>query len=200
MSLVDLQPRVGSLADWDRRWAHDDRYHELAEGTLVLTPSERIPNLRAARKFAERVSSEFLDDSVEVLPQIDVLIHGDPAPTVRRPDLAIVQLAADDDRYRVDPSEVLVAVEVLSDSTAAVDQQTKRIEYASVGIPVYVIVDVRTSSDPRLIVHTDPQRGDYRHTVAGKEVVVPVGGAGVNIHVADLTLPRSATTAAARNP
>jgi Uma2 family endonuclease len=189
VATVGLQPCVSSLDDWDRRWAHDDRYHELAKGALVLTPSERIPNLRAARKLAELLSRALPDDSVEVLPQIDVLIHGDPAPTVRRPDLAIVRLAADDDRYRVDPSEVLAAVEVLSDSTAAVDQETKRIEYASVGIPVYVIVDVRAPSDAQITVHTDPQRADYRSIVVGMEAVVPVG-AGVRIHVDDLTRQR----------
>ena len=93
---------------------------------------------------------------------------------------------------------MLAVVEVLSSSTARIDQTEKVSEYAQVGIPAYVLVDVRNPRAAVLTLYSAPVAGAYRNRVDGQEVIVPIG-AGVLIRVEDLMLS-SGSQAATSSP
>jgi len=75
-----------------------------------------------------------------------------------QPDIVIWQIR--EDKYFNDlptPEEILVVIEV-SDTTYAFDHDTKLPIYASVGIPVYWIINLPAN---RIEVFTDPKKGQY---------------------------------------
>jgi Uma2 family endonuclease len=62
----------------------------------------------------------------------------------RQPDLTLWPVGHEHRKVHndyVDPSAMLAAVEIVSRSSRSIDKREKRDEYASVGIPVYLIVD-----------------------------------------------------------
>ncbi|MEV4613443.1 Uma2 family endonuclease [Kitasatospora sp. NPDC049258] len=65
-----------------------------------------------------------------------------------------------------EPDGVLMVLEVTS-SRPGKDREAKRLGYAAAGIPLYLLVDRQAN---RLVLHSDPARGDYATTTA-----VPVG-------------------------
>ena len=67
---------------------------------------------------------------------------GEP-PTVRIPDIIITREArVAANPSRLEATDVLVAVEILSPGTGTTDRVTKRHEYANAGIPRYWLVDL----------------------------------------------------------
>ena len=105
----------------------------------------------------------------------------DPPPTVRVPDVVVTtdRAVAAQTRRAIRATDVLLAVEVLSDGTRRVDRVLKFSEYADAGIPQYWIVDLGTRTT--LLAYTLVD-GDYElsgeHTgrvelqVAGHPVTV----------------------------
>jgi Uma2 family endonuclease len=77
----------------------------------------------------------------------------------------------------VDPAEVLLAVEVVSPGSVSTDRILTVKEYASVGIPAYLIID---GSRHELIAHALTGGGTYAAT-AGAPATFTVAGHRVQL-------------------
>lgn len=134
----------------------DGNRYEIVDGELLVSPSPELHHQDAVLALAARLlayvrSTGFghvsispadieLDEKTLVQPDIFVWEY----PEGRRPD-----------RWR-EIDTILLAIEVLSPSTARQDRQVKRVRYQRQGIPEYWIVDL----DSRLFERWRP--GDER--------------------------------------
>jgi Uma2 family endonuclease len=101
------------------------------------------------------------------------------SPKLRRnPDVVVVRTEGYDRRRpQLRPSQVLVAVEIVSNGTESTDRILKPIEYAQAGIEHFWRVEL----DPGIVVHTYRLTGapSYEHTGAfGKGEVIAAPGLG----------------------
>ena len=181
----DTGPFV-SLAEWDRDWSRRDEDYELVDGHPLVTPSEAYPHVEAASLLTVQLIP-ILTPGLIVLPHFDVRIGGsDLRPTIRCPDLVVARrvLRATDRRF--DASHVLLVAEVLSSSTERTDVRDKRAEYATAGIPHYLLVDVR--NQPTVQHLADPHDGDYRSEASGPSVTLRLDRHDITIRAEDLVL------------
>jgi Uma2 family endonuclease len=127
-------------ADMVRALPDDGQRHELVHGELLVTPAPRALHQEVVRRL-ERA----LEDYTERVG-IGHVFHS-PADiswtddTLVQPDVFVVPL---EDARTLDwarMTTLLLAVEVLSPSTARADRFTKRRLYQEVGVPTYWIVD-----------------------------------------------------------
>lgn len=178
-------PAVVTLQEWDRGpWPEDVR--ELVDGTPTMTPSEAFDNHHAAWQLANALNAALgpawlpgLHFDVELQP-------GRRGPTVRCPDLVLVEAGFDGRRSRALPAEVALVVEFVSPESTERDWVTKRAEYAAAGIPRYLVVDL---SGPvrRMALFDRIESGAYADpTHPADQVTVTIDGAAVTIRLADL--------------
>lgn len=165
----------------------DGLRHELLDGVHVVTPAPELPHQAlVARLLVE------LHRSLEGRPDFDVLMS--PADivlgpkTLVQPDLFVVRKA---------PGQVLrswkeagvpvVAIEVLSPSTAPRDRGAKRRIYQRAGVAEYWIVDL----DARLVERWRPE--DTRPEIVAQELVwvPPTPGAAGTGGAITIHLPRT---------
>lgn len=132
--------RLLELADWDA--LPDDELHhvELVEGVLRVSPRPQFRHQDVLGRIY-RVLSARLPPRWTALIEVEIVVEGDPFPTVRVPDVVVVPAGIVDRRARCEASDVLLAVEVLSPGTRRTDRIMKADEYASAGIGHYVLVD-----------------------------------------------------------
>ncbi len=125
----------------------DGLRHELLDGKHVVTPAPSVDHQRVVGRLLMILTTSIgSDHCIEVLSS-PADVHLTPR-TLVQPDVFIVR--RDDERLAREWREVgvpLVAVEVLSRSTAARDRGTKRRLYLEAGVEEYWIVDL----DARLI-------------------------------------------------
>jgi len=156
--------RVRALPD-------DGNRYEVIDGELFVTPAPSWEHQRAALAMAQRIRSYLVDQ-----PLGDVYIA--PADVEFRydrmvePDLFVVPLV-EGRRPRTweDVRRLLLAVEILSPSTARADRLAKRTLYQREQVPEYWIIDVAArlierwgpdDSRPEIVVgrlhwHPEPQ-------------------------------------------
>ncbi len=120
----------------------DGKRHELLDGVHVVTPTPRLQHQRAAREV-----SKLLENQCEEDPDLEVFgVPGDIQlndHTVAEPD-AFVLRRNPDKPYQswADAPIPLLAVEILSPSTASRDRGIKRRLYLEAGVEEYWIVDI----------------------------------------------------------
>ncbi len=154
---------------------------EIGEGvvTMMMSPVNRheLITLRLRRQ---------IDAQMPALAGLaGYVAHSGPeveAPAIgrmRRPDLLVLpELALDRPGY-VDPSDVLLIAEVVSDSNPANDYVEKTRDYPAMNIPVYLIIDPRKRTlavltDPGTAPGSDGPRYRARHDYAFGDLV-PAG-------------------------
>lgn len=148
---AEMQPEVPDMSaelTWDARdssmgitieeyEAMDEdtcRDIEIVDGRVVRMPSPTLEhqtikhNLRAVLKVAAPKEYKVTDD-------FDVKLRDIPA-RIRKPDVA-VYLRERTAKGMLHPSEVLLAVEIMSPGTISTDRYTKPGEYAEANIPFY---------------------------------------------------------------
>lgn len=114
----------------------DGRRYELVDGSLIVTPAPSRRHQRVVVRLAVLLDAA-CPDSLEVLvAPFDVALDDH---TVLQPDLLVARRADFNDRDL--PRAPLLAVEVLSPSTRAVDLTLKRSRYEAAGCPSYWVVD-----------------------------------------------------------
>ncbi len=178
--LVTLDHLV-TLEEWENDWSQREENYEFVDGQPLMVPGEHPYNLSAATRLAITLW-RVLGDDWDYLPSPGLLIRQVPL-TVRHPDLALVPPGAELDRNPLNPAAVVLVVENLSPSTRAEDLGRKRHEYASAGIPNYLIVDHHAS--PWLTLLTDPADGDYRATASGHQVTLRLADREILLRAAD---------------
>ena len=138
--------RVRALPD-------DGNRYEVVAGQLLVTPAPRFDHQEAVNELW-RLLREYLDGTGighAVTSPADVEL--DPE-TLVQPDVFVVPLV-DGKRPRnwSDITGLILAVEILSPSTARADRTVKRQLFQRVGVPEYWIVDV----DARLVERWRPE-------------------------------------------
>lgn len=92
--------------------------------------------------------------TLAVLQEVEITVEARFPPTVRDPDLVVVNRGVvDRNPVRVDPSDVALVVEIVSPGSRRTDQVMKAYEYAKAGIGHYWIVDLDADSDERFLAH-----------------------------------------------
>lgn len=123
----------------------DDRYrYEVIDGELFVTPAPPAQHQRAVRELFLPLATYLRDDLTrgEVLfSPADISFHDD---MLVQPDLFIVPARPDGRRVMTwrEIHGLVLAVEVLSSSTARADRQVKRLLYQREGVGEYWIVDL----------------------------------------------------------
>ena len=163
---------------WVSEWTTRAETYELVDGIPLMTPPEHPRNVDAGSRLLIQLS-QTLGSGWSYLPGVGVRISGDPRPTYRIPDFALISPGAHLD-LPLDPAPIALVVEALSPSTRDEDLGRKRRDYASVGIPHYLIID--RDRTPRLTLLTDPADGDYRTERSAETVTLHIAGHDIEIN------------------
>lgn len=141
-----------TVATW-QSLPDDGHRYEIVDGELFVTPAPSWRHQRAARelllRLAPYVRAYALGD-LQIAPS-DVVFD---ERTVIEPDVYLVPLAGDGRLPRAwkDVGRMLLAVEILSPSTARADRDVKRRLYQRQRVPEFWIVDL----DARLVERWRP--------------------------------------------
>ena len=153
-------------APWTREQVlalpEDGNRYELIDGALLVTPSPRVPHQSVAMALCGKL-----------IPHVDAhrlgRVLSSPADLFGRlgqlaqPDIFVLPTRAMSERWAELPDPIL-AIEVLSPSTARYDRVTKRRFYQRAGVPEYWIVDL----DARTVERWRP--GDERPEILESEL------------------------------
>lgn len=142
MSVLPWPDHLVTLEEW-KALPEDNRFRvELVEGVLLVSPRPLFLHQRAVTRLCYWLDEQ-LPDQLSALSEIEMVVTGSPLATVRIPDVVVLDAElADTNPARCKPSDVSLAVEVLSDGTARTDKIMKFAEYADAGIVNYWIVDL----------------------------------------------------------
>lgn len=139
-----------------RALPNDGKRYETIDGELFVTPAPSFDHQDAVLRFLRPIL-EYLERTGAGYPAFSPADIEFDEETLVQPDLFVVPLV-DGRRPRrwSDIERLLLAVEVLSPSTARADRTVKRRLFQRVGVPEYWIVDV----EARLVERWRP--GDAR--------------------------------------
>ena len=139
-------------AEMVRNLPDDGNRYEVVDGELFVTPAPRLLHQRAILKLVELLNPFVRHNKIGELLFSPADIEFDPK-TLVQPDLFIAPLV-EGRRPRNWPEihDLLLAVEVLSPSSARADRQVKRRKYQRQGVPEYWTVDL----DARLVERWHP--------------------------------------------
>jgi Uma2 family endonuclease len=159
----------------------DGLRHELLDGVHVVTPAPARVHQRVLRRLDHALQRDIGDDaSVEILySPADIRLS---ANTLVQPDLFVVPKPVDPSKDTWEDTPVpLLAVEILSPSTASRDRGVKRRLYLQGGVEEYWIVDI----DGRVIERWHV--GDERPEIADRSLEWSLSaGVGGVVEVASL--------------
>jgi Uma2 family endonuclease len=151
-------------ADMARALPDDGQRYEVLDGALCVTPA---PSLRhqwvVGRLF--RILSDYADANRAGLVMLSPADIEFSARRLVQPDLFVVPWAERVPTSWREITQLTLAIEVLSPSTARADRHVKRRLYQSQGVPEYWIVD----PDARLMERWRPE--DTRPEVLDERVV-----------------------------
>lgn len=147
---------LDDLAAMNAADPHGHRYETSPEGVLSVTPPPDSEHATiASQVFAWLVLAGWPAD--QVLQVAGIRLPGSGGTGGRIPDLSVwakppprgVWLAVDG---------LILVVEIVSPGSEAIDQVTKRHEYAAAGIPQYWVID-RDSAQTVTLYHLGPDEG-----------------------------------------
>ena len=123
-----------------RALPEDGNRYELIGGELVVTPAPGRPHQAAAKALFLRLEAylQAADAGTAWWSPAD-LSFGEE---ILQPDLFVLRPGAGTPATWPGLSELLLAVEILSPSTARYDRYFKRLRYQRAGVPEYWIVDI----------------------------------------------------------
>lgn len=151
--LAQLPRDLVTLEEWDALELDEARRWELVEGGIVMTPRPR-PLHQTVSKNLTRLLDQRRPDSLAVLQEVEITVEARFPPTVRDPDLIVVNRSVlHRNPVRVDPSDVVLVVEVVSPGSHRTDWVMKAYEYEKAGIEHYWIVDLDADPDERFVAH-----------------------------------------------
>ncbi len=151
--LAELPRDLVTLEQWDALDLDEARRWELVEGGIVMTPRPR-PLHQIVSKNLTRLLDEGRPDSLVVLQEVEITVEARFPPTVRDPDLVVVNRSVvDRNPMRVDAADVALVIEIVSPGSRRTDRVMKLYEYAKAGIERYWIVDLDADADERFLAH-----------------------------------------------
>ena len=141
-------------AEMVRELPDDRNRYEVIDGELLVTPAPSWPHQWAVGGLFLRLSAYLRGQrwAVVSMSPADISFHED---MLVQPDLFVVPIGPDRwlPRHWSDVRALLLAVEVLSPSTARADRQSKRRLYQHEGVGEYWIVDL----DARVVERWRPE-------------------------------------------
>ena len=137
MGTVTTLPRSRPLTRADLDAMPDDGHrYELIDGALIVTPAPSVGHQFSVGRLHLLLAAACPADMVVLFAPLDVALAAD---TVMQPDLLVAHRTAFTPRDL--PSAPLLAVEVLSPSTARIDLTLKRSRLEAAGCPSYWTFD-----------------------------------------------------------
>jgi len=120
----------------------DDGYrYEVIDGNLMVSPPPSAWHQHITY-LLNRLLDDAAPDDLSVVPAAGVLLETSDPTRYLIPDLLVVRARAlTPVTKNLSPSDVLLAVEVVSPSSGTHDRVTKRDVYARLGIPHYWLVE-----------------------------------------------------------
>lgn len=150
MGMAASRPRW--TVEMVRALPDDGNRYEIVDGELLVTPAPSLRHQDAVLELAVRLREYVREQCIGHLIIAPADVEYD-AHTMVEPDVFVVPLVRGrKPRTWQESGMLLLAVEVLSPSTARADRQIKRRVYQRHGVPEYWIVDV----DARLIERWRP--------------------------------------------
>ena len=142
-----------TLEQWDALDLDEARRWELVEGGIVMTPRPR-PLHQVMSKNLTRLLDSRRPDSLVVLQEVEITVDARFPPTVRDPDLVVVtRIVVERNPVRIDASDVVLVIEIVSAGSRRTDRVMKPYEYAKAGIEHYWIVDLDADPDERFLAY-----------------------------------------------
>ncbi len=173
MSSLALWPdHLVTLDEWSALPEDTTRRFELVEGTLQVSPRPNVAHQRALSELNYQLRGQ-LPGHLRALPEVEVVLFATHPPTVRVPDLIVVDSAARMDAARCDAADVKLACEIVSPGSVRTDRITKLAEYSDAGIEHYWLVDLTTVTSSMEIYRRQPQ-GGYERTTTHRESLLTV--------------------------
>jgi len=134
--LLDTGPGGWTLADLDRLPDNGTR-QEIIDGSLLVSPAPSVGHQGIAARLV-RALNEAAPAEIEAVEAVGVDLRSPPQARVPIPDVVVTTL----DVIRRDlavlrPRDVLLAVEIVSPSSRAMDRLVKPAMYAEAGIATY---------------------------------------------------------------
>ena len=143
----------------------DQQHLELIEGELISKMGKKRPHAYATGMLHAWLLRVFGEQFVEQETSIDVATE-DNLVNEPEPDLIVLSKPSREIRdQNPQPSEIRLALEI-AESTLKFDLTVKARLYARAQIVEYWVVDI---PGRRIVVHRDPQEGQYRSVVAYAE-------------------------------
>jgi Uma2 family endonuclease len=153
VGLAEFPRDLVTLQEWDALDLDEARRWELVEGGIVMTPRPRPLHQVVSRNLAQLIRAT-LPASLVVLQEVEITVEARFPPTVRDPDLIVViRSVVDRNPVRVDASDVVLVIEIVSPGSRRTDRVMKAYEYAKAGIERYWIVDLDADPDERFVAH-----------------------------------------------
>jgi Uma2 family endonuclease len=142
---------------------------EIVYGHVIKCESPVPRHNRIARRLSYALESARppAGPCLTVETEIDVVLWRIPRFTLRRPDVVVYE-CLDDPARKPTAQETVMVVEVTSPTTAQEDLLDKKTQYASAGIPLYLVIVLTEKYDIAEILefHLDAAASAYRlHTV-----------------------------------
>ncbi len=163
--LADVPHDLVTLEEWDALELDEARRWELVEGGIVMTPRPR-PLHQVVSGNLRQLIRENLPASLAVLQEVEITVEARFPPTVRDPDLVVVNRSVVDlNPVRVDAVDVALVIEIVSPGSRRTDRVMKAYEYAKAGIEHYWIVDLDADPDERFLAHS-LRKGAYHRVRA----------------------------------
>ncbi|MFD8082939.1 Uma2 family endonuclease [Kitasatospora sp. NPDC059722] len=137
---------------------------QIIGGTLVMSPTPRGKHAGTIRRLRIQLDPQLPADlgSYEVS---SICMPGNEEDYVT-PDLIVLPVEWDeDDEWLAEPHEVVLAVEVISNSEGVKSVATKTDWYATAGVALLLALDPRNGS---WTLYTHPRDGEYQGVLHGK--------------------------------
>ena len=146
-------PTTKWTIDMVRALPDDGNRYEVIDGELFVTPAPSFPHQNAVLELAIRLRTYLRQHPVAHVVVAPADVEFQEPHTMVEPDVFVVPLVEGrPPRTWQEAGRLLLAVEILSPSTARADRQVKRRLYQQQGVPEYWIVD----ADARLVERWRP--------------------------------------------
>jgi Uma2 family endonuclease len=162
---------------------------EIVYGHVIKCESPVPRHNRIARRLSYALESARppAGPCLTVETEIDVVLWRVPRFTFRRPDVVVYE-CLDDPARKPTAQETVMAVEVTSPTTAQEDLLDKKTQYASAGIPLYLVIVLTEKYDIAEILefHLDAAASAYRLYAVHRSVLDLEQPVRLSLPIADL--------------
>jgi Uma2 family endonuclease len=188
----DEFPEYMTEAEYQELSEEISRTIEIVHGHVIKCESPTPRHNRIARRlsFALESARSPADPCMSVETDVDVVLWRVPRFTFRRPDV-VVYKCIEDPAQKPSAQEALLVVEVASPTTAREDLVDKRAQYATAGIPLYLVVVLDDKYDIWEIreFHLDAAAAAYRLHAVHRSTLDLEQPVRLTLPIADLLTP-----------